>query len=146
MERTEPCAKQLPTLAFHFPSQLVVGAVLGFSSSPGNVNFLCPTHALGWRGQGAALPQLSRMLCAFSRDIPGLQGRRKLLLKFMTNRLHLSRAMHWHGFSSSLPKFLFGLSEHLLLPKSVEFAKLERTTNTHKHINTCLCVFLTTKH
>lgn len=69
-----------------FSSTVCGGAALGWSCSPGKDNLLCPAHALEWRGHGAALPQMSRVLCAFSRDTPGLQGRRKWFLKFMNNK------------------------------------------------------------
>lgn len=87
-----------------FSSTVCGGAALGSSCCPGKDNLLCPAHALEWAGHGAALPQLSRMLWAFSRDIPGLQGQKEMAPEAHEQQtLHLSRAMDWHGFSRPFP-------------------------------------------
>lgn len=136
----------LPTLAFYFPAQLVVGVVLGSSCSPGKDNLLSPTRALGWGGQGAALPSWAgcSVLSAETFQLCRAGGKGSWSSWPANSAFIQSHALRW--FQQALPKFLFGLSEHLLPSKSVKFAKLGRTTNTHKHINTCLCGCLTTKH
>lgn len=128
-----------------FSSTVCGGVALGSSCSPGKDNLLCPARALEWRGHGAALPQLSRMLCAFSRDTPGLQGRRKQLLKFTNSKLclypELWADMVLAGPSQVPLRFIraFVTTQISWVCKAGKNYK-----QTHKHTNTCMC--LTTKH
>lgn len=67
----------------------------------GQLAVSCP--CFGVRRTGSSSAQLSRMLCAFSRDIPALQGRRKQLLRFITSKLCTYPELCRDGFSRTFP-------------------------------------------